>query len=189
MSSFKDEGGAKVVQVNIRPSDGILKLYHSSSSKYAGLLTRPSLTNMAHGYEVKLEAMLTPLQPGKTKSQAARVSSECPIHITIYCKMNDAVKIGNLLSDDGLFLQHPSARECGTQFKYHNPHYFVRPGSMMPRLEDLSLFSDDKTKEQLESLDEASKGRIIRIFDAAHDISSDVPAIEPSARLKTALKP
>lgn len=158
---------------------------------------RPSLTNIALNYEVNFEAKLTPSQPGKTGPRAARfkiqdglrVSSECHIRITIYCKMNDVVKIGNILSDDGLFLQHPSARECGTQFKYHNPHYFVPPGSTMPRLEDLSLFSDDKTEEKPESLDEVSKARIVSIFDAAYEPSSELPAIEPSTRLTTALKP
>jgi hypothetical protein len=196
LSSFNDPKGVKAVHVNIRLVDDIFKLYHHKSSKYAGLLMRPSLARLLRDYEVKLEGKLTLSDSAKTGSQGPRskvkdvskINSERPLHITIYGKMDDATEIGNILSDDGLFLQHPPAQECGPQFTYHNPHYFVPPGSTMPKLEDLSLYPGDKAEGPSDPLDEVSRARFTRIFDAACDLSSDVPAIEPSARLNRALK-
>lgn len=64
--------------------------------------------------------------------------------------MKDTAKIGVILSDDGLYLQHPSPAQYGLELEYHNPHYLVRPGSEMPKLEELSLFSAQRVKNPRE---------------------------------------
>lgn len=103
--------------------------------------------------------------------------------------MEDASEIGTILSDVGLYLQHPSPAECDLQMKYHNPHYLVGPGSEMPKLEELSLRSDAKDQEIRCPLDETSKARILRVFDTAYDAISEPLAVAPSERLATTLKP
>jgi hypothetical protein len=91
-----------------------------------------------------------------------------------------------LLSDAGLFLQQPSAAECIGDIEYCNPHYLVRPGSQMPKLDELSISLDMQNTAMSETLDEASKNRFMRIFDFANDtnISS---RITPSPRLRSTL--
>ncbi|KAL1967715.1 hypothetical protein VTN77DRAFT_2972 [Rasamsonia byssochlamydoides] len=55
------------------------------------------------------------------------------VDITIYGPARHRDHIGNVLSDAGLYLQHP--RCCSNHVKYDNPHYLVLPRSSKPVLQ------------------------------------------------------
>ena len=193
MSSFTGSQGMKVVPVDIRPFGDILKLYFQDSTKYAGLLTLPVLSKLLDEFSVKFTATLVASQPrpsqashrGKMKNLGS--TQECSVRIIVYGLKCEKSAVGNLLSDASLFLQQPSAAECIREVEYCNPHYLVRPGYQMPKLDELSISSDVQNAAMLETLDEASKNRFMRIFDFAND--TNIPSqVIPSPRLRSTLK-
>jgi len=193
MSSFTGNQGMKVVPVDIRPCGDILKLYFQDSTKYAGLLTLPVLSKPLDEFNVKFAATLVASQPrpsqasqrGKMKNLGS--TQECSVRIIVYGLKCEKSAVGNLLSDASLFLQQPSAAECIREVEYCNPHYLVRPGSQMPKLDELFISSDVQNAAMLETLDEASKNRFMRIFDFAND--TNIPSqVIPSPRLCSTLK-
>ena len=193
MSSFTGSQGIKVVPVDIRPFGDILKLYFQDSTKYAGLLTLPVLSKLLDEFSVKFTATLVASQPRPSQaSQRGKMKNlgptqECSVRIIVYGLKCEKSAVGNLLSDASLFLQQPSAADCIREVEYCNPHYLVRPGSQMPKLDELSISSDVQNAAMLETLDEASKNRFMRIFDFAND--TNIPSqVIPSPRLLSTLK-
>jgi hypothetical protein len=75
----------------------------------------------------------------------------------------DQTRVGKVLSDSHQFLQHPYAEECG-ELEYCNPHYLVRPGASMPKLQGTASFVSASTKPS-SSLNELSKNRVLQVFD------------------------
>lgn len=101
---------------------------------------------------------------------------------------HDKETAGRLLSDAGIFLQHPSAAEMIPEVRYDNPHYLVRPGTEMPILEQLHLDDiTDNTENKL--LNETRKGCFIQILETAKADGESVKAINatPSPRLRSPL--
>lgn len=121
------------------------------------------------------------------KSSKIDLPQDCPVRILIYGLMRESTVVGKLLSDTGLYLQHPSATEYDRLVRYNNPHFLIRPGSLMPKLEELPFLSESATSTASDSLDEASKSRFMRIFDLASE-SGISPQVEPSSRLLSSLK-
>ena len=193
MSSFKDSLGMKQVPVSIAAYGDMLKLSFQDSNKYAGLIASPVLSMLSKDQCTQLSATLTAPHgkqdqaSKKTKSHNTYSQRECSVRIIVYGLASERVKVGNLLSDAGLYLQHPSPSEYDRHVEYINPHYLLRPGSRIPELEQLSTVSDSGAQTPSESLDEANKSRLMGIFDLADEVGVSL-AVEPSRRLRSSLQ-
>lgn len=192
LSSFTGDQGSNMAPVKIRPCRDILKLYFQDSNKYAGLLALPALCSLLDNFLVKFGATLiaSPPKPSPTRVRDTKTrftSHECSVRIIIYGLKSEKFAVGELLSNASLYLQHPSATECGTDAEYCNPHYLVRPGCQLPALEELVISSDTRTKEASGTLDEVEKSRLLRLFDSTDDFGVASKLIA-SPRLRSTLK-
>lgn len=191
ISSFTDSRGSRATPVSIQRSGDVLKLKTLESGKYAGLISNPALSRLLDEVNVKLIATLAePLPlPNGTRGKKEKISrpQERSVRIVVYGSKTDRFIVGSMLSDTALYLQQPSAAECERDAEYFNPHYLVRPGSQMPKLDTLSISSDRRNETPAENLDEVNKNRFMQIFDIADgmDICSQ---IRPSGRLSSTLK-
>lgn len=88
-----------------------------------------------------------------------------------------------------MFLQHPFANEVLPGAEYDNPHYLLRPGAEMPKIEDLSLGSDDEVSGQIESENDTGGNLAMRVFEAVEADGGEivVPDAQQSPRLRTTL--
>ena len=193
MSSFTGSSEMKQAPVNFAVYGDMLKLSFQDSNKYAGLITSSALLTLSKDRCIQLNAMLmaphrkqNPVSK-KTKAHKTASSQECPVRIVVYGQASGRFAIGNLLSDDGLYLQHPSLSEYDSNVKYINPHYLLRPGAQMPDLEQLSINSDSEIGKSSKSLDEVDKSRFIRIFDLANQVGGPL-TVQPSHRLRSTLQ-
>ena len=192
LSSFTGDQRSNIAPVKIQPCRDILKLYFQDSNRYAGLVALPPLCSLLDKFLVKFSATLIapPSKPSPTKVKDTKprfVSHECSVRIVIHGLKSEKYAVGELLSNSSLYFQQPSATECGTDAKYCNPHYLVRPGSQLPVLEDLVISSDTRTKDASETLDEVEKSRLLRLFDSTDDFGVAVQVIA-SPRLRSTLK-
>ncbi|QGI81252.1 hypothetical protein CEK25_007981 [Fusarium fujikuroi] len=173
-SSFFKNRQESEAMVNIRQCGSIIKLSTADTGAYAGLVADfPS--DSLHRPSVKLSALLT---------------APASLRVIVLSPIEEAAEIGNLLSNNDLFLQHPSSQDIeyfDLEMEYFNPHYLVIPGSRMPQLEDLAIEYNDSTSAHSLTLDEQKKSQLIGIFDTAADLSIR-PTTEPSPRLQTRLK-
>ncbi|KDN66250.1 hypothetical protein CSUB01_06765 [Colletotrichum sublineola] len=186
------------VPVRLRPSANFLKIYFEDTTKYAGIVTMPALSRLLTEFTTKLDAMLisTPRDPQtEVTREEGKYANEChsnsqaSLRIVVYGTMEESSKVGRLLSDSDLYLQHPRASECHMDAEYFNPHFLLRPGFRMPRLEELDIPSNNAdTTYSSTILDETNKNRLMRIFDSAHD-DGITPTVAPSSRLRSFLKP
>ncbi|RSL59357.1 hypothetical protein CEP54_007308 [Fusarium duplospermum] len=196
-SFFRDrqKNQATTVAVDMRPCGSFIKLYTLDSSKYAGIITEPALLTLLAAHSVKINASMIAPESHSSKGKAKRKDSsmelsslESTLRIIVYGAMRDSTNVGNLLSSVGLYFQQPSPRDVqqlDLDAEYFNPHYLVRPGCQMPRLEDLVTSSDDLTSTTC--LDEAAKSQLMGIFDVAGDLAIK-PTTTPSSRLRSRLK-
>lgn len=193
MSSFKSSSDVKQAPVSIVAYGDMLKLSFQDSNKYAGLINSSALGILLKDRCIQLNAMLMaphskqdPVSR-KTKVNKTCSSRECPVRIIVYGLESERFAVGNLLSDAGLYLQHPLLSEYDRNVKYVNPHYLLRPGAHMPDLEQLSINADSRVEDSSESLDEVNKSRFIRIFDLANEVGGPL-TVEPSHRLRSTLQ-
>ncbi|KAF5574949.1 helicase-like transcription factor [Fusarium subglutinans] len=173
-SFFKDRQDSET-PVTLRECGGIIKLSTADTGAYAGILKASFPSDLLHHPSVKLIALLT---------------APASLRVIISSQMEEAAQIGALLSNNDLFLQHPSPRDIEyfeLEMEYFNPQFLVTPGSCMPQLEDLAIEYNDSTSNASLALDEQKKGQLIVIFDTAADLSIR-PTTEPSPRLQTHLK-
>ncbi|KAK1952074.1 hypothetical protein LY78DRAFT_751714 [Colletotrichum sublineola] len=190
--SFTRKEDTSPVPVRLRPSANFLKIYFEDTTKYAGIVTMPALSRLLTEFTTKLDAMLisTPRDPQtEVTREEGKYANEChsnsqaSLRIVVYGTMEESSKVGRLLSDSDLYLQHPRASECHMDAEYFNPHFLVRPGFRMPRLEELDIPSNNAdTTYSSTILDETNKNRLMRIFDSAHD-DGITPTVAPSSRL------
>lgn len=191
VSSFKGRGGVKQVPVTVAAWGYSLKLSFFDTKKYAGIIKNAALVRLLQEFSVTLTAtLLAPTTKQNTftasKSSSIDIPEECPVRIVVYGLMTDCDAIGEILGDAGLCFQHPLAIEYEHQVAYHNPHYLLRPGSEMPKLEELSLAETSREAEK-NLLDESDKGILMRLFDEAGNSGMEA-SMEPSARLRSTLK-
>jgi hypothetical protein len=174
------------VPVRIRVSGQLLKLYHEGSNKYAGLLISPTLTRLINEFSVTLSATLSPPQSEKDQEPASISSKDCSIHIVIYGVLTERNSVGDLLSEGSLFLQHPN--EYDMRADYVNPHYLLRPGARMPKIDVGTLSGGSRsTSSSREVLDDTSKSQLLQVFNSANgpNLFSEVKS---SPRLRTSLQ-
>lgn len=192
VSSVRGEEEARRFPVTIKPSGDILKLYFRDSNKYAGIITIPALCGLLSDPHagIRLDATIyvskSDSKPPKRKDHRIVPTSEHSVRILVYGLNTEKNTIGNILSDADVYLQHPFVTEYDQGVEYHNPHYLVRPGGSMPRLEDLSLDDNMPSQDQPSVLSESTKSQIFRIFDFADGLGASVH-VNPSPRLRSSL--
>ncbi|KAH6876382.1 SNF2 family N-terminal domain-containing protein [Thelonectria olida] len=183
------EATTATVPINMQPHGDFLKLYTSDTGKYAGIVTDPTLSRLLAKHSVKLSTFLIAPQSSKEKEKgkASRLPDpQCSLRVVVYGTMGERSEVGRLLSDAGLYLQHPSPEEVELEHvEYFNPHYLLRPGSQMPRLEDLTISGEDSTTAS--ALNETTKIQLMSIFDTAGDLGIK-PTTDPSPRIRSRLK-
>lgn len=176
--------------MKLLPCGDIIKLSFEDSDEFAGILNLPVLCRLLDDFTVKLQASLiiAPEYPSKLKTDKPKSSvKECKIRIVVYGMKDDKAAVGRLLSDADLYLQHPSALEC-ISTEYCNPHYLRRPGSEIPKLEDLSLSTDHTVMSGRDRLDEVDMARLLRTFDSTGEYGTKgLATIDPSPRLNCTL--
>ncbi|KAF6829174.1 hypothetical protein CPLU01_08064 [Colletotrichum plurivorum] len=197
-TSLALEQGTPAVPVRLKPFEGLSMLYFEESNEYAGIVTVPALSKLLTGYTTKITATLSTPEPQRETTVSRkkvndtvsyRKNSQFLLCIIVYGTMEESSEIGKLLSDAGLYFQHPSANELNVNVAYFNPHYLARPGAGMPQLEELQIScSNDTDAKTAGILDETNKARLLRIFDGAYD-EGITPTATASPRLRSSLKP
>jgi hypothetical protein len=191
-SSFAPENGAHSVPVNLKPFGGVFMLQSQNSGTHVGILNNYGLVNALQQLRLKLDAtvlisetkdMRESGKPKVKRSAPAKAAREYSIRIILYGLRDGKVAVGGLLSDAGFFLQHPYAAEIIPEVQYDNPHYLLRPGVEMPKLENLHLDIVDDSSAQTEPGNEISKSRFLQIFETAE---ADGGTVTP---MKTSLSP
>ena len=197
MSSFDSKPEGSQVPVSITPFGNKLKLHTQDGNKYAGILSVPELSTVMRQFSANLDAtLLTPRDrptelPGLDPKKKLKLHfpRECSLRIVISGIGSEGDALANVLSEAGLYLQHPSPNDVDRGLTYFNPHYLLRPGGRMPKLIE-STTSDTKLKPRADvsgQLDEAKKSRFMQLFDEANDGQSR-PLTTSSPRLRATLE-
>jgi len=178
--------------MTLKPSGTILKIYRGGTDKYVGLLDVPEIQDLLAGYSIRLRSFLSKAKTDgsgtkvKIENGDERLLPEYSLRVVVFGQLEDITVVGNFLSTANLYLQHPSQTECGSNIEYFNPHYLVRLGGEMPKIEDLSLEDDEERGNARNTVDDVAKCRLLRLFDDADgtDLEFDV---QPSPRLRANL--
>jgi hypothetical protein len=188
VSSAKAQGDGEVA-ATVSLLGHALKLAFRDSGKYAGLVTCESLARVVREFSVSLTARVLPPKhhAGKKPKNSFQPEEEAvSVRILICGLRSEMDAVGDILSDDDLFFQHPFPSELERSVPYNNPHYLLPPGAEMPDLEQLSL-SDPESTRPVEVLGDVAKARLMRVFDLPYDPGVAIDT-KPSARLKSTLK-
>lgn len=183
--------------VTFHPNGGILCLSFEDSGEFAGIIDSSALRNILDRHATRLVATLR-LEPFHEKERGKKSKSSATsdakwrvknatVRITVYGRMEDKDAIADLLSDEALFFQHPTSEECDPGMPYFNPHFLLRPGAEMPKIEELSISESRSASEKSVVLDEVNQGRIWRIFDLANSVGAST-SVAASRRLKSELR-
>ncbi|KAJ3542098.1 hypothetical protein NM208_g4029 [Fusarium decemcellulare] len=185
--------------LEVRVSGNLIRLYKEPGN-FVDLFVSAGLGSLCKEFSVHMTATFVPETsetPKKGHSakrgKASKALTPGPFttgrltRIVIYGLFTDKDPIGRHLSAAELYLQHPLLDEYDQSVEYYNPHLLLRPGSEMPRIEDLHLQGEEETLPGSDALDEVSQGKIWRIFDMASG-GEGVPEVTPSPRLKTTLE-
>lgn len=176
VSSFTQEARTRCIPVDLKSFGHYFILRTKASNTHAGILDNSQLLEILRQFSLRLEAtLLLPeikgfRQLSRTKSKSHNSASSVEkyrMRIALHGLKRDKHLIGKLLSDAGFFLQHPSVAEMLPGVEYDNPHYLLRPGAMMPKIEDLSMDIDGDSRSQEESEDETRSNNLVRIFESA----------------------
>ncbi|RYP01741.1 hypothetical protein DL764_006103 [Monosporascus ibericus] len=183
--------------VTIRSDGEVLSVCFADSGRFAGIIASRGLKKLLDRHTVRVTAALCCEQPydgKKTKiskksgGSASKWRLEDAIaRVVVYGRMEDKDDIANLLSDAGLFFQHPALDEYDSGVPYFNPHLLLRPGAEMPKVEELSISDSRRAATKGVLLDEVNQGRIWRIFDLASGAGTSAAAAA-SPRLRSTLR-
>lgn len=200
MSSFTQEGGTRCIPVDLKTFGPYFIIRAQASGTHAGILDNSQLLKILGQLPLRLDAtLLIPEMKGAERSLRAKsrnhdsttLVEKYRLRIAVHGFRIDKESIGKLLSDAGFFLQHPSAAELLPDVEYDNPHYLLRPGANMPRMEDLSMEIDGDVPSEDRLEDEARSSNLLRIFESAA-LAADGGQMAhlkatPSPRLRTVL--
>ena len=170
-----------------RTSGDLLKFYHKISNEYAGVVDSPALSRLQQDLTITLAAMF--IAPQKEKNVKGKKQQSRPKQVTVevvlYGLTNDTDTVGDILSKDNLFLQHPNGRD--TSVPYFNPQYLVPPDSQMPEIESIVSEATSKSNLSGQLLDERCTAKLLELFNHA-DGPVEFPEVKPSPRLRSQLK-
>lgn len=191
-SSWTGSQEMKVTPVTLSPFGNIMKLSYHEDKKYAGILNLPILCKLQEEFTIEYTAQMVALESRKSqrtgtgKPTLPHSTYNCSVRIVVYGCKSEKNSVSQLLSKAGLFLQHPSAAELDKHVDYGNPHYLLRPGSQMPKLENLSLSPNVNNVTTADLMNESQKSRFMQIFNSASG-PSNLLAPPCSPRLKSIL--
>ncbi|RYP73408.1 hypothetical protein DL770_007777 [Monosporascus sp. CRB-9-2] len=179
-------------------SDGeVLSLCFSDSGRFAGIIASRGLKKLLERHKVRVTAALCCEQPHKDKKTKISKKSDdsaskwrlqdAIARVVVYGRMEDKDDIANLLSDAGLFFQHPALDEHDPGVPYFNPHLLLRPGAEMPKIEGLSISDSQRAATKGGLLNEVNQGRIWRIFELANGAGTSA-VVASSPRLRSTLR-
>lgn len=192
ISSFAQLLESNITPLSFQPlGDNYVKLYTQDTAKYAGILMLRPIRQLQSMSTVQLKMTLisSDAPPDKKNDRIVKKASakEYLVRIVVHGMKEEKKEIGNLLSEDGLFLQHPSLEECGQNVEYCNPHY-LRPGSQTPALEVSVDSAGTEDSTHSEERDEVNIARLAKIFDCADGGEAErSPTIATSPRLRSEL--
>lgn len=179
----KDDEGLASLDVQVH--ENALKLYDTKSKENVGMISSSTLFRLAREFKITFSSKREKLQMEKHERQTLGYK-ETPIQIVIYGLKEDVDAIGSILSNGGLFLQHPTHGD--TSVPYKNPQFLLAPGTEMPNFEDsvTEPVSNATTLEQcLDNKGWASE--VFRAFDTVDGPATFAP-VQPSPRLQTKLQ-
>lgn len=193
-SVAKGEGHDEALPVDLEKFGQMVKMKFRDSGKYAGLIRSTALCELLGDSTVELSATLTmspPIESEISRKKTSTLPSQSHSYtarIVIIGLEEHRYRVGKVLSDSHLFLQHPYIEECG-ELEYRNPHYLARPGASAPKLQHATELGEAYAKP-LGLLTEANKSRILRIFDSAASQAQHESRLLnfSSPRLRTDLK-
>lgn len=192
-----EDGGAREVSIRLKPIGSTILLHDETCDTYLGSLSNPKLASALFRVPLRLDATLLISEIKYTREKkkpqmknrgANDETRESIIRIILHGLQDDKEVVGGILSDAGIFLQHPFAAEVIPGTRYDNPHYLARPGAGMPKLSHFCHHGmNDKPEIQL--ADETGKSRFMRIFEAAeaNGGSVTVTGMAASPRLRSPL--
>lgn len=178
------EQGASHVPVELQFLSNMVKIFIEDSGKYVGLLDPSGLSDLIRAHDVTLAATFSCPKDSKGRNSGVSQTNKT-LNVVVYGLRSDMNDIGDLLEGSGLYLQHP--REYDTRHEYLNPQYLLRPGSSMPRVEDVAFHALQSQPASDRALEMAAKSEVHRVFDSASGPSSFSSIIQ-SSRLRTLLK-
>ena len=168
-------------------SGSLLKFNHEVSTKYAGVVDSPTLSRLQQDLTITLAATFIRPQEEKNvkgKKQQSR-QNKVTVEIVLYGLSKDTDTVGDVLSKDSLFLQHPNGRD--TRVPYFNPQYLLPPDSQMPEVEGITFEAASKSNSSRQLLDERCTAKLLELFNDA-DGPVEFPEVKQSSRLQSQLK-
>ncbi|KAE8448033.1 hypothetical protein EG329_009956 [Mollisiaceae sp. DMI_Dod_QoI] len=123
-SSWTGDKGTKVTPVTLSPFGDVMKLSFQDSRKYAGILALSALCKLQQEFNIDYSANM--VASGSQKDQRAisgkstmnNSAHDCSVRIVVYGVKSQQHSVSQLLSDAGLYLQHPSATELYRPINY-----------------------------------------------------------------------
>ena len=152
------------LSVSLSAYGAMIVVRRKETQEWLGLLdsdTGTALNHLLSRYSVHLVSFI-PIVRWTDKDGYFMVnrSETYQVHTIIYGTSEELDSIGGILSDEGIFLQHPTYIDCHTT--YENPQYLRRPGTDMEIPAALSSNSYAKkfnlTTDRLEQLFESAQG-------------------------------
>ncbi|KAH7077840.1 SNF2 family N-terminal domain-containing protein [Paraphoma chrysanthemicola] len=165
-SASKRDELEEPIPVTLEEFGEMVKISFQSCGKYAGLIRLPVVRKVLGDTAVQISATLIKATADSSESVGKKgltLWHRSTARIVLAGPQQDRFRIGKMLSDSHQFLQHPYVEECG-ELEYCNPHYLVRPGASMPKLQDTISFSSSSARP-VSSLTELNKSRVLQIFN------------------------
>ncbi|KAH7080899.1 SNF2 family N-terminal domain-containing protein [Paraphoma chrysanthemicola] len=165
-SASKGDELDEPIPIDLEELGEMVKIKRQACGKYAGLIRLSVLGKLLRDGAVQTSATLIKTTPDTSESiekKSPTLWHSYTARIVLAGLKQDQIRVGKLLSDSHQFLQHPYVEECG-ELEYCNPHYLVRPGASMPKLQGTTSFVSASAKP-FGSLTELNKSRVLRIFD------------------------
>lgn len=153
------------IPVTLMPYGDLFRLHLVESNRYAGLIESATLNKITSRFSVRLMVMIRNCKEKIKKSHSSK-PTDVDVEVVIYGFRRDADSIGNLLSEDEIYLQHPT--EHDHRFVYFNPQYLLRPGSEMPRVQDMDHIMSSNSSSEDDILDEKRTIQTLQVFNYAN---------------------
>lgn len=182
--------GHSAVKLNVQSSLTTVHFVHKkSNSDYMGLLdheTASALGQIHEENDVDIRAYILHDQKTDSKSGGLVWGASIPINIVVYGHPQDSELVGESLSENNIFLQHPQYKEDLALYK--NPQYLVRPGEEYPNIECMEIEPSSSWTEPSDERWTLSENRLESVFESAQGPET-YSVVEPSPRIRTDLQP
>ena len=166
----------------VRCNDTYFFLLSPKGRNFALLDTRASkaLGVLQDVRRLRFEAIIlpSPVDNQSTQMKIQELNEVCNISINIYGTHDSARQVGGLLTQAGLYLQHPFLLDYGLE--YSNPHYFVVPGSTI----DFNRFV--RNRQPGSRFQQVLSMEVTKLLDSLDSVETDYE-LPPMAAIQTPL--